>query len=52
MKLPQRSGATYDRISILAVKDAKRLPSLVEGFDRLVTTNGLDVPITPKARKK
>jgi polyvinyl alcohol dehydrogenase (cytochrome) len=50
-KLPGRRGATYDRISILAVKDPKELPSLSEGFDRLVTTNGLEIPITPKARK-
>ena len=49
--LPTR-GATYDRISILAVKDPKKLPSLSEGFDRLVTTNGIDIPITPKVRKK
>jgi hypothetical protein len=27
------------------------LPSLAEGFDRLVTTNGLDIPITPKGKK-
>jgi polyvinyl alcohol dehydrogenase (cytochrome) len=51
-KLPLRSGASYDRITILAVKGAGKLPSLVEGFDRLVTTNGIDIPITPKARKK
>jgi polyvinyl alcohol dehydrogenase (cytochrome) len=50
-KLPGRRGATYDRISILAVKDPKALPSLSEGFDRLVTSNGLEIPITPKARK-
>jgi polyvinyl alcohol dehydrogenase (cytochrome) len=50
-KLPGRRGATYDRISILAVKDPKTLPSLSEGFDRLVTTNALEIPITPKARK-
>jgi polyvinyl alcohol dehydrogenase (cytochrome) len=50
-KLPGRRGATYDRISILAVKDPKELPSLAEGFDRLVTTNAIDIPITPKARK-
>jgi polyvinyl alcohol dehydrogenase (cytochrome) len=50
-KLPGRRGATYDRISILAVKDPKKLPSLAEGFDRLVTTNAIDIPITPKARK-
>ena len=51
-KLPGRAGATYDRISILAVRDPKKLPSLAEGFDRLVTTNGLDIPITPKAGKR
>jgi polyvinyl alcohol dehydrogenase (cytochrome) len=51
-KLPSRAGATYDRISILAVRDPKKLPSLAEGFDRLVTTNGLDIPITPKAGKR
>jgi outer membrane protein assembly factor BamB len=50
-KLSGRRGATYDRISILAVKDPKELPSLAEGFDRLVTTNAIDIPITPKARK-
>ena len=46
------AGATYDRVSILAVTDPKKLPSLAEGFDRLVTTNGLDIPITPKAGKR
>jgi polyvinyl alcohol dehydrogenase (cytochrome) len=50
-KLPGRRGATYDRVSILAVKDSRKLPSLAEGFDRLVTTNAIDIPITPKARK-
>ncbi len=50
-KLPGRRGATYDRISILAVTDQRKLPSLAEGFDRLVTTNAIDIPITPKARK-
>jgi hypothetical protein len=50
-KLPGRPGATYDRLSILAVKDPKKLPSLAEGFDRLVTTNSLEIPITPKGKK-
>ena len=47
-RLPGRRGATYDRVSILAVKDPRKLPSLAEGFDRLVTTNALDIPVTPK----
>jgi outer membrane protein assembly factor BamB len=51
-KLPGRGGATYDRVSILAVEDPKKLPSLAEGFDRLVTTNALEIPITPKARRR
>jgi hypothetical protein len=47
-KLPARN-ASYDRVSILAVRDASTFPSLTEGFDRLVSTNGLTIPITPKA---
>jgi polyvinyl alcohol dehydrogenase (cytochrome) len=40
-------GATYDRISILAVAEPGELPSIVEGVDRIVATNGFDVPVTP-----
>jgi hypothetical protein len=40
-------GASYDRISILAVDDPETLPSITEGIDRIVTTNGLDIPVTP-----
>jgi outer membrane protein assembly factor BamB len=40
-------GAPYDRISILAVADPGELPSITEGFDRLVTTNSFDVPFAP-----
>jgi hypothetical protein len=40
-------GASYDRISILAVNDPDTLPSITEGIDRIVTTNGLDIPVTP-----
>jgi polyvinyl alcohol dehydrogenase (cytochrome) len=40
-------GATYDRISILAVDDPGTLPSITEGIDRIVSTNGLDTPVTP-----
>lgn len=42
-------GATYDRISILAVEDPEVFPSIAEGFDRLVTTNAFPVPFTPAA---
>jgi polyvinyl alcohol dehydrogenase (cytochrome) len=40
-------GATYDRISILAVAEAGELPSIAEGVERIVSTNGLDIPVTP-----
>ena len=40
-------GATYDRISILAVVEPGELPSIAEGVERIVSTNGFDVPITP-----
>ncbi|MGH9112459.1 MAG: PQQ-binding-like beta-propeller repeat protein, partial [Acidimicrobiales bacterium] len=40
-------GATYDRISILAVDDPDALPSITEGVDRLVSTNGIEIPVTP-----
>ena len=43
-------GVTYDRISILAVEDAGEFPSLAEGFDRLVTTNGFTIPFAPRER--
>jgi polyvinyl alcohol dehydrogenase (cytochrome) len=42
-------GASYDRISILAVDDPGTLPSISEGIDRIVTTNGLDIPVIPGA---
>ena len=42
-------GASYDRISILAVDDPATLPSIAEGIDRIVTTNGLEIPVTPGA---
>jgi polyvinyl alcohol dehydrogenase (cytochrome) len=49
-KVPRR-GATYNRVSIVAVKDPKTLPTLVDGFDRLVSTRSFDPPLAPAARK-
>lgn len=43
-------GATYDRISILAVSDPSELPALAEGFDRLVSTNSFQIPFAPQER--
>jgi polyvinyl alcohol dehydrogenase (cytochrome) len=47
-KIP-RPGATYNRVSIVAVKDAKTLPTLSDGYDRLVTTVSFTPPLAPKA---
>lgn len=49
-EIPER-GATYDRISILAVDDPGELPSIAEGFDRLVTTNSFEVPFAPREKE-
>jgi hypothetical protein len=49
-KVPRR-GATYNRISIVAVKDRKTLPTLADGYERLVTTHSFDPPLAPVARK-
>jgi polyvinyl alcohol dehydrogenase (cytochrome) len=40
-------GASFDRLSILAVDEAGELPSITEGFDRMVATNSLAVPFAP-----
>jgi len=47
-KIP-RPGATYNRISIVAVKDAATVPTLSDGYDRLVTTVGFSPPLAPKS---
>jgi hypothetical protein len=41
-----RLAATYNRISVVAVQDADTEPTLVDGFDRLVTTISFDPPLT------
>jgi hypothetical protein len=45
-KIPRR-GATYNRVTLVAVKDAKTVPTLVDGFERLVTTQSFDPPLQP-----
>ncbi len=42
-----RRGATYNRASIVAVKDPHTLPTLADGFERLVTTQSFDPPLQP-----
>lgn len=45
-----RRGATYNRVSIVAVQ-GDTLPTLVDGFDRLVSTKSFDPPLAPVARR-
>jgi outer membrane protein assembly factor BamB len=49
-KVP-RKGATYNRATIVAVKDTKTLPTLADGFERLVTTVSFDPPLQPSQSK-
>jgi polyvinyl alcohol dehydrogenase (cytochrome) len=46
-KIP-RVGATYNRISILAITESNELPTPAEGFDRLVTTQAFTPPLAPR----
>jgi outer membrane protein assembly factor BamB len=42
-----RAARTYNRITIVAVKDARTEPTLADGFDRLVSTISFDPPLRP-----
>jgi hypothetical protein len=46
-----RKGATYNRATLVAVKDAKSTPTLADGFERLVTTVSFDPPLQPAKTK-
>jgi hypothetical protein len=50
-KIP-RDGATYNRITVLAITDSNELPSPAEGVDRLVVTKSFDPPLAPVVRQK
>jgi len=43
-----RKGATYNRITLVAVKDADSIPTLADGFERLVTTESFSPPLAPE----
>jgi len=49
-KIP-REGATYNRITLLAITDSNELPSPAEGVNRLVTTMAFNPVLTPIARE-
>jgi len=42
-----RRGATYSRITVLAITDSDELPSPAEGVNRLVVTKSFDPLLTP-----
>lgn len=46
-----RRGATYNRATLVAVKDANSVPTLADGFERLVTTVSFDPPLQPAPTK-
>jgi hypothetical protein len=50
-KIP-RAGATYNRMTVLAIGDSNELPSPAEGVDRLVVTKSFDPALTPVGREK
>jgi polyvinyl alcohol dehydrogenase (cytochrome) len=43
-----RRGASYNRITLLAVNDTENLPSITEGVNRLVVTQAFDPPLRPE----
>ena len=43
-----RDGATYNRITLLAVADASEIPEIASGINRLVTTISFDPPMLPQ----
>ena len=43
-----RRGAAYSRITVLAVNDTSRLPSITEGVNRLVVTHAFNPPLRPR----
>jgi len=45
-KIP-RAGATYNRISLLAITDSDELPTPAEGVNRLAVTRSFDPPLAP-----
>jgi polyvinyl alcohol dehydrogenase (cytochrome) len=47
-----RPGATYNRITILAITDSDELPSPTQGVSRLVATKSFNPPLAPVAGKK
>ena len=50
-KIP-RKGATYNRLTILAITDSDALPSPAEGVNRLVVTHGFDPLLSPVRNSK
>jgi hypothetical protein len=47
-----RPGASYSRVTLLAITDSDALPSPAEGVNRLVVTKSFDPLLTPVPAKK
>jgi polyvinyl alcohol dehydrogenase (cytochrome) len=45
-KVPQR-GASYNRITLIAIQDRTKAPTLADGFERLITTQSFSPPLRP-----
>ncbi len=45
-ELPEDAPAGFNRLSVLAIANTPELPAPANGFDRLVTTQSLDEPVT------
>jgi len=47
-----RTGATYNRLSLLAIAESDQLPSPADGVNRLMTTRSFTPPLAPVSGKK
>jgi hypothetical protein len=45
-RIPRR-GASYNRISLIAIESRTQAPTLADGFERLVTTQSFSPPLSP-----
>jgi len=45
-KIPKR-GASYNRITLIAIESRTKEPTLADGFERLITTQSFSPPLRP-----
>jgi polyvinyl alcohol dehydrogenase (cytochrome) len=46
-----RAGATFNRVTIIAMRNRRAIPTVVDGFDRLVTTTSFSPPLAPRRQE-